>query len=281
MDSFSFVQTLQLKEEGRQYLSLIQNIQLENRGLGREQGYELHHIHPQALGGVKDTTNLIKLTIREHIEAHYLLALVFGGSMYYAFWMLTGRTIKTLSDVDDATLERWAVVRKQALGQFSCPKSKETREKIAAAHRGKVQSEESNQKRSKALKGRVSPNKGKKVSESVLQKMKEKQKEIHTRPEYLKKLKEAQNNPELKRRRSEQMKGHVTSEETRRKLSIASKGRTQSLEHIANRSKALQGNICVFKEGKGTRIRPEALQDYLNLGYSRTRKESFSKELSE
>lgn len=38
-------------------------------------GYtETHHIIPRSLGGTDDTTNLVKLTAREHFLCHYLLA---------------------------------------------------------------------------------------------------------------------------------------------------------------------------------------------------------------
>ena len=275
MDSFSFFQQLELSKDGTDYIELIRKVQQKGRGLAREQGYEIHHIHPQSLGGSKDSQNLIKLTIREHIEAHYLLALIFGGNMYYAFQMLTSRAVKHLTDVDKKDLDRWALLREKALTLPRPPVSEETREKIAAAHRGTIQSKESNQKRSQTLKGRVSPNKGNRLPEAVRSKIREIQKEVHARPEYRKKLKIAQNDPELKKRRSEQMRGRIVSEETKHKISNASKGRKQSFETRIKRSKALLGNICVFKEGKGKRIRPEELQQYLDTGYFRTRKESF------
>ena len=36
--------------------------------------FELHHITPKAAGGTNDSSNLVKLTAREHFLCHLLLA---------------------------------------------------------------------------------------------------------------------------------------------------------------------------------------------------------------
>lgn len=52
-------------------------------------GYsEKHHILPRSLGGGDDDENLIKLSLRDHIFAHALLAKIHGGPMFYAYWMM-------------------------------------------------------------------------------------------------------------------------------------------------------------------------------------------------
>lgn len=63
-----------LRKCGEEYLHFIQDKQNLNRGLLREPGYNIHHIHPVGLMGSKtDTTNLVKLTLLEHCIAHALL----------------------------------------------------------------------------------------------------------------------------------------------------------------------------------------------------------------
>ena len=44
------------------------------RGLNKERGFHIHHIAPRCIGGSDTETNLVKLTIREHLFAHLLLA---------------------------------------------------------------------------------------------------------------------------------------------------------------------------------------------------------------
>ena len=56
------------------YEDFINEIKLENRDLTHENGYEIHHILPKALGGTNDPSNLVKLTYFEHLVAHYLIA---------------------------------------------------------------------------------------------------------------------------------------------------------------------------------------------------------------
>lgn len=45
----------------------------KHRGVKREMGYEIHHIIPRCFSGTDDNANLVKLTIREHYIAHWLL----------------------------------------------------------------------------------------------------------------------------------------------------------------------------------------------------------------
>jgi hypothetical protein len=45
-----------------------------NRGLKREENFHIHHIIPKSMGGNNSKGNLVKLTIREHLFAHLLLA---------------------------------------------------------------------------------------------------------------------------------------------------------------------------------------------------------------
>ncbi len=48
-------------------------------------GYkERHHIVPKSLGGSDHKSNLVELTAREHFIAHMCLALIHGGTQWYA-----------------------------------------------------------------------------------------------------------------------------------------------------------------------------------------------------
>lgn len=56
-----------------------------------EVGYELHHILPKCLGGTDKSSNLVKLTFREHFIAHWLLSKIYFNEpkMQYAFFCMT------------------------------------------------------------------------------------------------------------------------------------------------------------------------------------------------
>lgn len=75
------------------YTSLIQ------KGLDREsiEGYfEKHHIIPKCLGGTNEQSNIVKLTAREHIIAHFLLVRIYpkNAKLKYAAWMMVNGTRK-------------------------------------------------------------------------------------------------------------------------------------------------------------------------------------------
>jgi hypothetical protein len=60
------------------YESLINKAKMEMRSKNEDCYYERHHIIPKHLGGNNDTENLVLLTFREHILAHYLLWRIHG-----------------------------------------------------------------------------------------------------------------------------------------------------------------------------------------------------------
>lgn len=53
--------------------------------------FETHHIFPRALGGSDDKGNLIRLTPEDHFFAHLLLAKIYGGKMWLALFVMSGR----------------------------------------------------------------------------------------------------------------------------------------------------------------------------------------------
>ncbi len=55
--------------------------------------YEIHHIIPKSLGGINDKSNLVNLSISDHILAHYYLSKCIKDEnnkrkMYIAFWLM-------------------------------------------------------------------------------------------------------------------------------------------------------------------------------------------------
>jgi ribosomal protein S27AE len=101
----------------------------------------MHHIVPRHAGGTDDPSNLIKLTVEEHADAHRKLYEQYGRWQDYLAWKgLSGR------------------IDKEEL----------IRQMTSIVHKGKVVSEETKAKQSKAKMGKnnpmygtVSPNAGK------------------------------------------------------------------------------------------------------------------------
>lgn len=118
MNSQVFCESLRKTDEGKKYLSLIEQAQSCKRGLEKERGYEVHHIHTKALGGSNEADNLVKLTIFEHILAHYYLALALPcRQTLYPIIILSNRAIRTLSDLQKVqieSLEYWTHLREEA-----------------------------------------------------------------------------------------------------------------------------------------------------------------------
>lgn len=105
MDSQEFLKTLKKSKEGLKYLNLVE----ENKGkrdLKWKKGFERHHIQPKALGGSDDRSNLVKLTVFDHILAHIYLAKALPCyDTVAATCIMCGRRVKTLSEVEKITLE--------------------------------------------------------------------------------------------------------------------------------------------------------------------------------
>lgn len=62
----------------KHYITLVDS--RKSRPLNRESGYEIHHIIPRCLDGENEEFNLVKLSYREHLIAHKLLAKIFFGN---------------------------------------------------------------------------------------------------------------------------------------------------------------------------------------------------------
>jgi len=63
------------------YFSIITNAQ--SRSISPEIKYERHHIIPKSIGGANDPTNLVYLTLHEHILCHRLLVKMLHGDAKY------------------------------------------------------------------------------------------------------------------------------------------------------------------------------------------------------
>lgn len=60
-------------------------------------GIEKHHIIPQKWGGTDDPSNLMVLTIAEHVVAHHILARTTNSQMIYAFNQIANRSINSFN----------------------------------------------------------------------------------------------------------------------------------------------------------------------------------------
>lgn len=101
--------------------------------LKKERGLETHHIIPRSYGGSNDRSNLVKLTVYEHILAHYYLAIGTDNvHMFWAFKLMIGkRQYNKLTDLEKVKLEElehWAELREQARSRMF---SDEARAKIS------------------------------------------------------------------------------------------------------------------------------------------------------
>jgi len=94
--------------------------------------YHTHHIIPKHMGGTDDPSNLVRLTIEEHAEAHRILYETYGNEYDRAAWLgLSGRIDKQeasrLAEVENGkrayrnktgifalTEEQWLENRKKA-----------------------------------------------------------------------------------------------------------------------------------------------------------------------
>lgn len=70
------------------YKNLIDNAIIEKRIKSTEIYYENHHIIPKHMGGDNSNDNLVLLTFREHVLAHYLLWRIYKKDGDKIMWLL-------------------------------------------------------------------------------------------------------------------------------------------------------------------------------------------------
>lgn len=175
MNKEEFFVELSKSEEGLKYLDLVES----RKGLkvSKEPGYEIHHIFPRCFGGTNEKSNLVKLTVYEHLLAHYYLALAIRHpKTLYSFSFIVGPQFNKLSGLEQSnleSLEKWANLREKAIhrelteehkrrisesrkGQYLGRRlSRETIEKIRVSKLGHPVSEETRKKISEGNKGKI------------------------------------------------------------------------------------------------------------------------------
>lgn len=128
MDSVEFFRRLKSSKEGRKYLKLIEENKGKDRNLSWERGFERHHIQPRALGGSEDFSNLVKLTVFDHILAHLYLAKALPCyDTVAATCIMCGKQVKSLSEIQKISLKEVYVQAniRQLRRQFVKPKTEE------------------------------------------------------------------------------------------------------------------------------------------------------------
>lgn len=183
---------LQKSKAGKAYINLILEAQ---KNVPKDGTIEVHHIVPKSLKGSDDSTNLVALTVFDHIKAHYFLAKALGDykrSTLKAFDCMCQMHFSKVSELDQITLEQlegWGKLRARSRKHSeetrkkiseatkgkrkvrTQPVSQKTREKISKAKKGKQLSLEHKENISKAKKGTESAFKGKKHTELSRKKM--------------------------------------------------------------------------------------------------------------
>lgn len=130
------------------YWSIIENARSRDLNSG-----EVHHIIPRCMGGTDDSSNLVRLTCREHFLCHKLLTKITTGEqlikLQHAFsYMVFTKEIRPSLR---ATSHDYEIARKYAKNR----RTKEWSENISKALKGKRQNPESVAKMKVSLTGRV------------------------------------------------------------------------------------------------------------------------------
>ena len=124
----------------KHYTQLI----LKAQARGSIEGYtELHHIIPKSVGGSDASSNLVRLTAKEHFVAHLMLAKMYGGKLIYAAWAMANQKNKFQDRSYRITSSSYNLLKE------SCAAN--TGVRLKKANTGKKQSDEHKQSRLKAL----------------------------------------------------------------------------------------------------------------------------------
>ena len=236
MTSEEFYTELQRSDSGREYLGLISLCQ--SRSLRREPGFELHYVFPRSLGGENTSSNLVRLTVFEHCQAHALLAKALPCyQTLQPISILSNGQVKKLEDLDKVTLEEqyaWSKLRYKALHS---PKPEELVGKNRRSHLGRKLTPEQIEKRTAHRRQTIAVTDGNTTK--------------YIRPEHFQEYQDKgwwRGISDLRRARlKESHLGVVTS----------------------------QGRICVHKGEQEKKIPPEDLEQFLAEGWLQGRKASF------
>lgn len=105
--------------------------------------YHTHHIVPRHAGGTDDPSNLIKLTVEEHAEAHRKLWEEYGNEYDHIAW-------RCLAGIITEEAARIEAVKVALTG---VPKSEEQKQKMSDAAKERWQKEGQKEKLSKKMMG--------------------------------------------------------------------------------------------------------------------------------
>jgi len=219
------------------------------------EGYtERHHIIPQSLGGNNDKDNLVDLTAREHFVCHWLLIKMTEGK--------------------DRSKMLYALNGMKAENRYQQRYSTKITARVYENHRIEHAHTHSN-----TMKGRTPSNKGRKMSEEQKQLLREKAKANHangkvysveSQQKRIAKVLGRKDSEETRLKKSLALKGKLKgsmSEEQKIKISLKSKGIKKKEGHSSNVAKAVLGNVSVNKDGIEKKIKREALDAWLGLGW--------------
>lgn len=180
----------------------------------KPEGYtERHHIHPKCLGGNDHPNNLVVLTAREHYIAHALLAKLYGGGLWRAFYLMSNISGK----VNSKLYARSKSITVTSLSGWK--HSDESKAKMSLVHKGKSLSEEHKSKLSLI------------------------HKTIGISPEHRLKLAGWKHSEEARNLISERGKGREVGEHARKIASLTHKGKTISEETRKRISEGNKGKV--------------------------------------
>lgn len=135
----------------------------KHRGVSKEKGYHIHHIIPKCDGGDNSKENRVKLTNREHLIAHVLLA---KGTNSVKHWYTVRRmlgvkggngavTYQPRLSILATSLQRIAFKLAPGAAQKGRPKSEQMRSSLSQTKKGKPLPAETVRKAHDAVRGRV------------------------------------------------------------------------------------------------------------------------------
>lgn len=150
------------------------------RDLILEEGYELHHIIPKALGGKNEDSNMIKLTCREHYIAHLILWKCGYQKMAYAFWRMNNNNKDygcrlNSRQYEQLRLDRSKILSEGQMGElnhrYGKHHSEEWKRKVSEKLKGKLHSPESYKRAGEKQKGEKNHRYGKHPSQETIEKI--------------------------------------------------------------------------------------------------------------
>ena len=287
----SFYEKLNETDNGKSYLSLIQNARSKNKNIVER--FEIHHIFPISLGGSDSPENKIKLTVYEHCLAHLYLAKCFSyPETYFVLNRMSGKKFLELSDLEQVTLEDvygWSQTRSLAKERI-----RGTRCSICDSNTGRVirvNKEELGEYLDEGFRVGISEEKQEANRSRNLGK-------IHISNEQLRVnkmvsadrldsyLKQGWSLGRLQSFKSS-LKGkvpvnrhgqekHITQEELQKYLDEGWLKGTSEKQKI-NHGKTMKGRVRIYKEDRGLTVFPEEAEKYYKQGWKRGRSGTYKK----